>query len=138
MLENQSFSLWFSCFECLIYHWFIFLFAGDAISNKWWCSVYLGKPFSCIQWSGILIHAYTRVIFMKAIQNINFRGLWYGRKSCKSLWSSCTQVLGTLYSYQFSCNDFYLFFYFLFQFYRGKGASFAVLVLKFIFFIVSL
>jgi hypothetical protein len=32
----------------------------------------------------------------------------------------------------------FTFFYFLFQFYRGKGASFAVLVLKFIFFCVSL
>jgi hypothetical protein len=32
----------------------------------------------------------------------------------------------------------FTFSYFLFQFYRGKGASFAVLVLKFIFFCVSL
>jgi len=40
----------------------------------------------------------------KSFQTFDFRGLWYGRKSCESLWSGRTQVLGTLHSHKLPCN----------------------------------
>ena len=47
----------------------------------------------------------------KSFLTFDFRGLWYGRKSCESLWSSGTPVVGTLHSHKLSCktNNIFLF-----------------------------
>lgn len=123
--ENTTYLyLCLSYFQCLRNFWslcavflthttcdwfFVFLVGlGMSFPMKRWFLVYLGKPYySCTmtEWINIL----SFYCFVKSFQKFNFRGLWLGRESSKSLWSCGTQVLGTLHSYQFPCNDSFRF-----------------------------
>lgn len=57
-------------------------------------SVYLGKPLLKNFAVGSQSHGSLLVV------NLNFRWLWYGGKSSKSLWSCSSQVLGTLNTFK--------------------------------------